>query len=50
MEDVTLSFVFILLGGFVAALIVTLLVYLIKQRRVQRLKDPRKDHYRSEHK
>lgn len=46
MESVTLSFVLILLGGFIVALVVTLLVYLLKQRRVQRLKDPRKDHYK----
>lgn len=46
MEGIPVSFIIILLGGFVAALVVTLVAFLLKQRRVLRLKNPRKDYYR----
>ena len=46
MEEVTGGFIFILLSGFAVAIVVTLIAYALKQRRVKRLKDPRNDHYR----
>ena len=45
MEDIPLGFILILFG-FVAAIVLTAIVIVWKQRRLQRLKDPHKDYYR----
>ncbi len=41
-----LDFILILFGFFVAAIVLTAIVIVWKQRRLQRLKDPHKDYYR----
>ena len=41
-----LGFILILFGFFVAAIVLTAIVIVWKQRRLQRLKDPHKDYYR----
>ena len=46
MEDIPLGFILILFGFFVAAIVLTAIVIVWKQRRLQRLKDPHKDYYR----
>ena len=46
MEDIPLGFFLILFGFFVAAIVLTAVVIVWKQRRLQRLKDPHKDYYR----
>lgn len=46
MEGIPVSFIFLLLGGFAAVLIVTFVVFALKQRRLARLKNPRRDYYR----
>ena len=45
MEDIPLGFILILFGFF-AAIVLTAIVIVWKQRRLQRLKDPHKDYYR----
>lgn len=42
MEDIPLGFILILFGFFVAAIVLTAIVIVWKQRRLQRLKDPHK--------
>ena len=42
MEDIPLGFILILFG----AIVLTAIVIVWKQRRLQRLKDPHKDYYR----
>lgn len=44
--DIPLGFILILFGFFVAAIVLTAVVIVWKQRRLQRLKDPHKDYYR----
>lgn len=46
MEDIPLGFVFILLGFFVAAIVLTIIGFALKQRKLQRLKNPHRDYYR----
>lgn len=46
MEGIPVGFIFLLLGGFAAALIVTFVAFALKQRRVARLKNPHRDYYR----
>lgn len=45
-ESLPIGFIFILLGVFLCALAVAIAAYVLKQRRLQRLKSPRKDYYR----
>ena len=46
MEDIPLGFILILFGFFAAAIVLTAIVIVWKQRRLPRLKDPHKDYYR----
>lgn len=46
MEDIPFGFIVILFGFFVGALALTIAFFVLKQKRLQRLKDPRKDHFR----
>ncbi len=46
MEDIPFGFIVILFGFFVGALALTIAFFVLKQKRLQRLKDPRKDHLR----
>lgn len=46
MEEIPLGFVFILLGFFVVAIVLTIIGFVLKQRKLQRLKNPHKDYYR----
>ncbi|MCD8275711.1 MAG: hypothetical protein LUC96_12165 [Alistipes sp.] len=45
-EQIPLGFIGILLGVFACAFLIGVGVIYLKQRRVQRLKNPRKDYYR----
>ena len=45
-EALPIGFIIILFGVFLAAVAVAILAYVLKQRRLQRLKSPRKDFYR----
>ncbi|WP_295915382.1 hypothetical protein [uncultured Alistipes sp.] len=45
-EALPIGFIIILFGVFAAAVVVAILAYVLKQRRIQRLKNPRKDYYR----
>lgn len=45
-KTIPLGFILILFGFFVAAIVLTAIVIVWKQRRLQRLKDPHKDYYR----
>lgn len=45
-EALPLGFIIILLCVFAGAIAVAILAYVLKQRRLQRLKDPRRDYYR----
>lgn len=47
MNDFPYGFVIILLGFFVGALIFAIGSSIVKQKRVQRLKDPHRDYYRN---
>ncbi|WP_418983554.1 hypothetical protein [Alistipes sp.] len=44
MEEVPVGFILILLGVLAGALLVTVAVYTLRERRVQRLKDPHRDY------
>ena len=44
-EEFPAGFLYILLGVFAVAVLVTILSYIWKQRKLQRLKDPHRDHY-----
>lgn len=46
MNDIPFGFVIILLGFIACAFIFAIAAFVVKQKRVQRLKDPRKDYYR----
>lgn len=46
MEDIPFGFIVILFGFFVGALALAIAFFVLKQKRLQRLKDPRKDHFR----
>ncbi|WP_307756512.1 hypothetical protein [uncultured Alistipes sp.] len=47
MEDqLPIGFLIILLGVFVAAFVFAIAVIYLKQRRIKRLQNPRKDYYR----
>lgn len=46
MEDIPLGFVFMLLGFFAVAIVLTILAFAWKQRKIQRLKNPHRDYYR----
>ena len=46
MEDIPFEFIVILFGFFVGALALTIAFFVLKQKRLQQLKDPRKDHFR----
>ena len=46
-EQIPLGFIGILLGVFAFAFLIGVGVIYLKQRRIQRLKNPRKDYYRS---
>lgn len=45
-EQIPLGFIGILLGVFAFAFLIGVGVIYLKQRRIQRLKNPRKDYYR----
>ena len=46
-EQIPLGFIGILLGVFAFAFLIGVgVIYYLKQRRIQRLKNPRKDYYR----
>ena len=45
-EQIPLGFIGILLGVFACAFLIGVGVIYLKQRRIQRLKNPRKDYYR----
>lgn len=45
-EALPLGFIIILLCVFAGAVAVAICAYVFKQRRLQRLKNPRKDYYR----
>lgn len=47
MGDVPFGFIIILLSFFIGAVALTIGLHLMKQKRLQRLKDPHKDHLRS---
>lgn len=44
MEEMPVGFILILLGVLFGAIIVTVAVFLLKERRVKRLKDPHRDY------
>ena len=46
MEEIPFGFILILLGFFAVAIVMTLIALAWKQRKLQRLKHPRKDYYR----
>lgn len=46
MEGNPYGFFILLLGIFAGALILTIAAFVVKQRRLQRLKDPHRDYYR----
>ena len=46
MEDIPFGFIVILFGFFVGALALTIAFFVLKQKRLHQLKDPRKDHFR----
>lgn len=46
MEGIPFGFIWLLLGVFVGALVLTIVIHVAKQRRLRRLKDPRNDYYR----
>lgn len=46
MEGIPFGFIFILLGFFAVAIVLTIIAIAWKQRKFQRLTDPRKDYYR----
>ncbi len=46
MSDIPFGFLVILLGFFAGALVLTIASFVLKQKRLQRLKDPHKDYYR----
>lgn len=46
MEDIPIGFIMILLCFFAGAIVFTILAIAWKQRKLQRLKDPHRDHYR----
>lgn len=46
MEETPFGFFWLLLGVFLAALVLTIALHLFKQRKLRRLKDPRNDYYR----
>lgn len=47
MGDVPFGFIILLICFFVGALVLTIGLHLVKQKRLQRLKDPHRDHLRS---
>ena len=46
MEDIPFGFIVILFGFFVGALAMTIAFFVLKQKRLKRIKDTRKDHFR----
>lgn len=44
MEEIPVGFILILLGVLLGALVVTVVAFTLRQRRVQRLKDPHRDY------
>lgn len=46
MEEIPLGFIFILLGFFAVAIVLTIIAIAWKQRKLKRLTNPRKDYYR----
>ncbi len=46
MEEIPFGFLLLLLGLFAGALILTIAAFVLRQRRLQRLKDPHRDYYR----
>lgn len=47
MNDIPFGFVIILLGFFACAFVFAIAAVVVKQKRLQRLKNPRKDYYRN---
>lgn len=47
MADIPFGFILLLFGLFAVALILTIAAFVLKQRRIQRLKDPHKDYIRN---
>ena len=47
MGNIPFGFVLLLLGFFAGALVLTIVLFAIKQIRLQRLKDPHRDYYRN---
>lgn len=46
MESIPTGFILVLLGIFAGALVITVVAFVLKQWRLQRLKNPRRDYYK----
>lgn len=47
MADIPFGFILLIFGIFAAAVILTIAAFVLKQRRIARLKDPHKDYIRN---